>query len=357
MEDIRIVLWGLGAMGSGMGRVLHSKEGVTLVGAADADPQKIGRDLGEVLGLTESLSIDVCEDGDALLTKVSGDVCLICTSSFVADVAPQIITALQAGFNVITIAEEMAYPAARDAQLTVEINRAAREAGKTVLGTGINPGFVLDTLIIALSGACIEVDHIVARRVNDLSPFGPTVMRTQGVGVTPEVFAAGLADGSIVGHVGFPESMGLIARAFGWELDRVEETREPIIASEERMGQHIQVQPGQVAGCNHTAVGYIGNRAVIHLEHPQQIQPLAAGVDTGDFIEIHGTPDIRMAIQPEIPGGLGTIALACNMVPAVLAAPAGLVTMAELPIPRALLGDVREIAARLKDPGDWRDPS
>ncbi len=349
MDDIRVALWGLGAMGSGMARVLSHRKGIRLVGVVDSDPQKVGRSLRDVAGIEDSdltvvASMDEVGEGAA-------DVCIVATSSFVSDVKPQIEVVLELGMDCISIAEEMAYPSMADPKAASEINLLARKANKTVLGTGVNPGFILDTLVIALTGACIEVESIHARRVNDLSPFGPTVMKTQGVGTTPEEFAAGIEDGTIVGHVGFPESMAMIARALGWKLDGIEQDREPIVAAQERTGEHIRVPAGRVAGCNHRARGFIGDRKVITLEHPQQVQPSAADVDTGDFIEIRGEPGISMEIKPEIPGGLGTIAVTVNSIPGVVAASSGLVTMADLPVPRNLAGDAREILKVLRDPG------
>ena len=66
------------------------------------------------------------------------------------------------------------------------------------------------------------------------------------------------------------------------------------------------------------------------------MHPELEDVQTGDFIEIRGTPDVRLAGSPEIPGGEGTVALAVNAIPRVLAAPPGLYSMAELPLPAAL---------------------
>jgi 4-hydroxy-tetrahydrodipicolinate reductase len=171
------------------------------------------------------------------------------------------------------------------------------------------------------------------------------VLRTQGVGLRPDAFAAGLADGSVVGHVGFPESIAMIADALGWGISRVVETREPIVSTVRRETPFVVVEPGDVAGCLHTATGYLGDRAVISLVHPQQVRPELEGVPTGDTIEITGVPDVRLAGTPEIPGGIATTALAVNMIPRVLAAPAGLVTMADLPVPAAIEGDVRTLLA------------
>ncbi len=335
-NNIRVLVWGLGAMGSNMARMIWEKESLELVGAVDIHPDKAGRDAGDVLGLGQSTGITVAHDGHHALSQGCPDVVIIATRSFVHEVVDEMLLAVEQGANVISIAEEMADAWAQHPKMADRIDRAARERKVTVLGTGINPGFVLDLLIVCLSGACVSVESIVARRVNDLSPFGPTVMETQGVGTTPEQFQAGIADGSIVGHVGFPESISLIARALGMQLDRIEQTKEPIISRVTRKTEHVIVEPGWVAGCRHIAVGYRDDKEIIRFEHPQQVLPELEGVDTGDYITIEGTPRIDMAIKPEIPGGLGTTALAVNMVPLVKRAAPGLLTMVDFPVPRAM---------------------
>jgi 4-hydroxy-tetrahydrodipicolinate reductase len=175
--------------------------------------------------------------------------------------------------------------------------------------------------------------------VNDLSPYGPTVMATQGVGTTPEEFRAGLADGSIVGHVGFPESIHMISEAIGLGVDRLEETREPIISRVRRETPHVTIEPGKVAGCAHTGIGYRGETEVVRLLHPQQVHPHLEGQDTGDYIHVHGVPEVHVEIKPEIAGGQSTIAIAVNMIPHVVAASPGLKRMIDLPVPAALMGD------------------
>ncbi len=348
VRSIRVVQVGLGAMGGGITEVMMRRDGLEVVGAVDPSPEYCGKYLSEVLQIDEDVDLQVQADMEEVLSTADADICIVSTFSFLREVKPQITAALQHGCDVITIAEEMAYPQAATESVAGEIHQLALAKNRTVLGTGINPGFVLDALIIALTAACTDIERIKARRVNDLSPFGPTVMRTQGVGTTPEEFAAGLKDGSIVGHVGFPQSMYMVASALGWELDEVTEERRPIIAEQRRTGSNIVVEPGMVAGCNHTARGLVGGEEVLILEHPQQVEPGAAGVDTGDYVDIEGIPGISMAIKPEIPGGIGTIATAVNMIAPVLTASAGLKTMIDLPLPRAVLGDVRETVRQLQ---------
>ena len=342
MSKARVISWGLGAMGQGMARLILSKEGMQLVGAIECDPNKIGKDVGEFLG-QDKAGVVIKSSLKEALEGNEADLLLIATSSFTREVFPQIKEGIEAGLNIITIAEEMAYPEAQEPELAKEINRLATEAGVTVLGTGINPGFVLDTLILSLTGVCLDVQAIKAARINDLSPFGPTVMRTQGVGTTPEEFEAGLKSGDIVGHIGFQESIKMIAKRLGWELDEIIETREPIISNVYRETQYVKVEAGNVAGCRHIAYGKKNGQTVITLEHPQQIHPHLEGVDTGDYIEIIGEPNVKMMIKPEIPGGKGTMACAVNMIPAVIKAAPGLTHMSELPIPAFIAKDLKDL--------------
>lgn len=341
MDEIRVIHWGLGAMGTGIARVVQDKKGLVSVAAIDRAPAKHGRDLGDLLERDRMLAVKVAPSFDAVRHVAAGaDIVLHATASFTSDVVEDMVAAVEAGLNVITTAEEMAFPWAGEPALARRIDEAARANAVTVLGTGINPGFVLDTLIIALTGACERVDSIRAARINDLSPFGPTVLSTQGVGTTPEEFARGLEAGTIVGHVGFPESMAMIARAIGWQLDRIEQEREPIVSRTQRRTAHVEIEPGMVAGCRHVARAYGGGRLLIELEHPQQIHPHLEDVDTGDYVWIEGRPPVNLQIKPELPGGVGTIAMVVNMIPAVVAAAPGLVDMSQLPVPRAMMGDL-----------------
>ncbi len=342
INKIRLIQWGLGNMGSGMAKMALQKEGIEVTGAIDNSVDKVGRDLGEFLGLEQN-GIIISDQPEQVIKDTQPDVVLLATSSFTREVFPFIKTIIRNEANCITIAEEAAYPAAQEPVLAQKIDELAKQNGVTVLGTGINPGFLLDTLIIALTGTCIDVKKIKAVRVNDLSPFGLTVMKTQGVGTTPEEFKKGLEEGTIVGHIGFTESIYLIASAMGLTVDRVEQTKEPIISNVYRETPVVPVEPGMVAGCKHCAKGYVNGEVFIELEHPQQIHPEQEGVETGDYILIEGTPNINLTIKPEIPGGIGTIAMAVNMIPAVINAKPGLTTMKDLPVPASIMGDVRRL--------------
>ena len=329
---IKVAVWGTGMMGQGLlGYILDRPNDVELVGAIVTNPAKEGKPVGELLGRT----CDVCmtTDAAAVLAKQPDVVC-ICTQSNLDEIAEQVETVVRAGSNVLCIAEKLAYPWASDPDWAERFEELAMEHDVSILGTGINPGFILDALIVAWTSICLRIDRIEAQRVNDLSPFGPTVMASQGVGTTVAEFERGVADGTIVGHIGFPESIHLIADAIGWEIDEIVETREPIVTSVPRETAHVKVAPGDVCGCRHIGRGYSKGELKIELVHPQQIHPGLEGTETGDYIRIIGDPEVHMANQPEIPGGKGTYASTGNYIPIIVDAPAGILTVTDLPIPR-----------------------
>lgn len=339
MNPIRVLQWGLGAMGSGMAKLMLEKNGLKIVAAVDSRPDYVGKDLGEVLKVGKTLGVKVTNKPEEVLKKENVDIVVIATTSWLKEQIPDLRKIVSAGINCISIAEEMADAYAQNPELARELDDLAKKHEVTVLGTGVNPGFVLDLIVVALSGGNHTVERIEASRVNDLSPYGPTVMQTQGVGTTPEAFKAGIADGSIVGHVGFPESIHMISDALGLGVDRIVQSREPIISKVFRETPHVKVQPGMVAGCSHIGIGYRGDKEVIKLVHPQQILPELENENTGDYINIYGKPEIHMSIKPEIAGGIATEGLAVNMIPHVVAATPGLKRMIDMPVPAALMGE------------------
>ncbi|MCT4507546.1 MAG: 2,4-diaminopentanoate dehydrogenase [Tepidibacter sp.] len=351
MENIRVGIWGFGAMGSGMASMLLKKEGVEIVAVCDKHEDRIGKDVYEVLGVDrkDKKEIIIKSNEEEAFTEKCADVVLLATDSFTKGAFDKIKFVIERKMNVISTAEEMAYPDAQEPELAKKIDKIAKENHVSVLGTGINPGFVLDLLILALTGTCESVDYIKASRVNDLSPFGHAVMVEQGVGVTPEDFEKGVKDGSIAGHVGFPESIKMITDGIGWDLEKVDQTRQSIVSNVYRQSKYAEVEAGNVAGCKQCGYGYVDGDIKVEMEHPQQILPHLEGVDTGDYVQIKGVPDISLQIKPEIPGGIGTIAMCVNSIPHVINARPGLKTMLDIPVPRAIMGDMRKMIETKKE--------
>jgi len=343
MRNVRVVIWGFGAMGSGMARLILQKKGIEITGVCDHNASRAGKDMYAYLGIDPEgrPPLIMLADPALVITERCCDVLILATDSFTKSAFERIRFCLEKKINAISIAEELSYPQAQNPEMAAELDRIAIENGVTLLGTGINPGFILDTLILALTGTCERVDSIYARRVNDLSPFGRAVMREQGVGITPDEYQKRMSEGSLAGHIGFPESIRMITDGIGLKLDKVEQSKDPIISTTHRETPYVTVEPGNLAGLRQRGFGYVDGKVFVEMDHPQQVLPHLEGVKTGDTIEIKGVPDIHIQTSPEIPGGIGTISMAVNMIPHVINAEPGLKTMLDLPVPRALMGDVR----------------
>lgn len=339
MKEVKVIIWGLGAMGSGMADMLLKKKGVEIVGAVGRG-EKIGKSMYDFLetprGDRPDVIISAAED---VIKEKCADVVLCCTDSYTKTAFDRLRFCLEKKINVVSSAEEMAYPQAQSPELAAELDRIAKENGVSIIGTGINPGLIMDLLVITMTGCCESVDHIISRRVNSLSPFGPVVMEEQGIGVTPEEFRTK----HLSGHVGFPESVNMIADAIGWKIDKIEQSMDPIMTDVDRKSKYGFAKAGNVAGVAMKANGYVDGKIKIEMDHPQQIEPEQVGVQTGDYVIIKGVPNINLANTPEVPGGIGTIAMCVNMIPNIINARPGLHTMITLPVPRAIMGDMRDL--------------
>ncbi|HEY65373.1 MAG TPA: dihydrodipicolinate reductase [Caldilineae bacterium] len=324
-DPIRVVQYGLGPIGSAIARHVVERRGLTLVGAVDIDPQKVGRDAGEVIGLERPLGFPIRARLSEVLAETSADVAVHSTSSYFKLFKPQITEILEAGLDVVSTAEELSFPWIAHPTEAEEIDAVARRCGKTVLGTGVNPGFLMDTLPITLTAICQSVDHIAVTRVVDASKRrGPFQLKI-GAGMTPEAFQEKMATGRM-GHVGLRESMDHIADTLGRRLVHYEEHMEPVLAEHPIYTPYVEVKPGQVRGLKQIGRGYTESGEFIVLTF---IAALEAG-DEQDIILIEGKPDLEVVLRGTN-GDLATVAMAVNVIPRVVTAPPGLVTMRDLP--------------------------
>jgi len=343
MKNVKVIIWGLGAMGGGMADMLLKKKGIDIVGVAGRGA-KIGKSMYDYIkterGDRPDVIIGAPED---VIKKGVADVVLCCTDSFTKTAFDRLKLCLEQGINVISSAEEMAYPMAQEPELANQLDEIAKANGVSIIGTGINPGLIMDLLVVTMTGCCEEVEHIVSRRVNSLSPFGPAVMVEQGIGITKEEFEDGVKTGHLSGHVGFMESIHMIGDAIGWPIEKVTTSMEPIMTDVDRKSPYGFAKAGNVAGVAMKGNGYVDGELKIEMDHPQQIEPEQVGINTGDYVIIKGTPDINMVNSPEVPGGIGTIAMCVNMIPHIINARPGLHTMIDLPVPRVMMGDIRDL--------------
>ncbi|MFA7075091.1 MAG: 2,4-diaminopentanoate dehydrogenase [Candidatus Izemoplasmatales bacterium] len=344
-ENIKVAIWGFGAMGSGMARMILSKSGFDIVGVCDMYKEIVGKSIFDILKMNNPFNHDVfiSNNIDEILENNKVDVVILATDSYTASAFPKIKKIIEYGVNVVSTAEEMSYPKANQPELAKEIDYLAKKNNVTVLGTGVNPGMMMDLLAICISGVTEDIKGFEISRINSLSPFGKTVMEEQGVGLSLKDFEDKLSKNEIAGHVGFKESAYMIAEAMGLEVIKFNQSMKPIITDFDRKSPHGFAKAGDVCGVEMSAEAILDNNIKIKLYHPQQIEPEMAGVSTGDYIKILGKPEINLSNVPEVEGGIGTIAICVNMIPHVINSKAGLVTMIDLPVPRAIMGDVRNL--------------
>jgi len=334
---IKVVIIGFGVMGKKTTEELALNQNIEILAVVDKKKELKNTYTNDYL--ESNLEIPIKNSIEDVEWE-NVDIAIIMSDSFISKIEPLLIKLANKRINILTIAEEMAYPEISNKDITNKVDSIAKKNNISILGTGINPGFIFDYLIIILSNVCLEVNEIVACRINDLSEFGDTVLNSQGIGLSENEFQKGVKDGKVVGHVGFKQSIHLISNAFNWELIDFKEQIEPILASKDICAGKFSFRKNTVIGCNHQAYATFKNNKKIVLEHPQQICVEDNPV-TKDEIIFKGVPDIKLKIEPEIPGGIGTVAMIINMIPLILEAKPGLITLLDLPRTPAIFNKIR----------------
>jgi len=339
MKKIKAALFGVGVIGAMVARFLLEKEGIDIVCAIDVDKGKVGKDLGEVLGLGKRLGMKVSNDVAAEFSRAKPDIAVHTTSSFLKDTYTQIASIVKQGVNVVSTCEELSYPHATEPELAEKLGKLAKKHDVTVLGTGINPGFLMDTLVVALTAPCQKIGKIEVTRIMNAATRRLPFQKKIGAGLTAEEFRQKIDKKQITGHVGLEQSIAMIASALAWKLDKITvEPVEPVIARKPVESKDIEVKAGNAAGLRQKAKGVMKGKEAIVLDFRAYI----GAEEEYDSVIITGVPNIKQKIQPCVHGDIGTIAMVANMIPKVINAPAGLVTMKDLPVPSAAVENIRK---------------
>lgn len=326
-----VAILGLGPIGVGIARALRQRSGVTIVAAIDLNPRLAGRALGDV--------IDGDDEGPTIATTAAGaldghsaGVIVHATASKLEEVAPQVAELVSSGWSILSTCEELSYAYGVDRRLASWLDHTARDHGVSVVGAGVNPGFVMDLLPLILTGACLSVDQVSITRIVDTNTRRPQLQAKVGVTLTAEEFARQAAAGRL-GHVGLKQSASLIAKRLGWQRLEYTERLVPVIAEHEFETPIGKVAPGGVLGQRQLAVLRQGDRDRVSLS-----LDMYAGAAAEDRVEIHGEPSLTQVIVGGLNGDIATIALISNLVPVVAGAAPGLWTVADL-LPLACVCD------------------
>ena len=323
-KPVRIAILGLGDIGRLVARCAL-KRGYSVVGGVDIDPAKIGADIGELAG-TGRLGKIVYDSLEELLKKEDIDVLIQSTTSYLDQAYRQFRSAVENGVSIISTCETLVYPYYRYPELAAEIDRAARHSGATVLGAGINPGYLLDVLPVFMTAPCLSVESIVAVRQLDAAKRRSPFRKKVGVGMRMEEYSEKLRRGEYTGHVGMAESALLIAKALRIRVDRIEEDQAPVAADKVVESAGITVRPGEVRGVESRCVIRTAGRETVRLEFRALV-----GAEEYEEVMIRGEPSLTWR-SSGTPGDLGTVSVILNVAPLVLRAGPGLVTIDELPL-------------------------
>ncbi|HTS16097.1 MAG TPA: dihydrodipicolinate reductase [Verrucomicrobiae bacterium] len=331
-KPIRVIQYGLGAIGRFTAGLMLQRPGLELVGAIDRDPKVAGKDLGAVLGLKRKLGIAVSDKPVVLFAQTQADAVVHCTTSSFVDAYEQITEIVRAGLHCVTSCEEALFPYYRHKLLADKLDDLCVQRSVAVVGTGVNPGLVMDTLALTLTLASQRVDAVRVLRVVDAGTRREALQRKVGATMTKAQFDD-LNRQHKIGHVGLAESLLFVADGLGWPLDEVKDTVAPMISKKTIKTKFLTVKKGAVAGVHQFARGIRGGKEVLTLE----LQMYVGAPKPRDVIEIDGEPPLRLVLEGGVPGDLATPAILANTLPRLVECPPGLHTMRTLGLPRMSL--------------------
>jgi hypothetical protein len=326
-KKIRAIQYGVGPIGASIARLMREKQAIEICGAIDTDPAKVGRDLGEVVGATDApWGVKIAGEAKEVLEQAA-DVVIHSTSSSLLKVMDQLLACLEAESCIVSTCEELSYPYRTHPELAARLDAAAKDWGVALVGTGVNPGFVMDKLVVTLAAVSQRIEHAKALRIVDASKRRLPLQKKIGAGMTVDEFRTKVAAG-VIKHVGLPESVAMVADSLNLPVDEITETIEPMVATERVQTEYLTVETGQAAGVHQIARGTSGGKELVYLE----LQMYVGAKSPADTVELKGHPNISLVIPGGSQGDIATASVVVNSIPVILDAPAGLRTSRDLPI-------------------------
>jgi hypothetical protein len=323
-KSLKVVQVGLGPIGLSLIECARA-QGHEIVGAVDADPGKVGRDIRDFLGDgAGSVKIvphirDVAEQANVVLHA---------TGSRLGNVAEQIRACVEQHLNIVSTCEELFYPWRQEPDLAEQLHIAAKNAGVTVVGTGVNPGFAMDVLPLVATIPCWSVRAVRVKRTVDALTRRQPLQKKVGIGLSPGEFEARARTGEI-GHVGLADSAWMICDRLGLQGRAIKEEIHPVIATSAFERGDLVVRPGNVLGLHQTATVESSAGDVVRLE----LEMFGGAENPQDDIAIEGDPPVRIFAPNGLPGDASTAGVVVNTARRAIEAQPGLLSVADLPLP------------------------
>jgi 4-hydroxy-tetrahydrodipicolinate reductase len=326
---IKVAQFGLGPIGLETLKLAATKPWAEIVGGVDIDPAKIGQDLGELTGMKALLGRRVYGSLEELVARATPDLIFHTAVSKFKDAFPQIEPMACRSISVVSSCEELLFPQLREPKLAARLRQICRRHGSRVLGTGVNPGFVMDILPVCLTGVSREVRAVHVQRVVNASTRRGPLQRKIGSGWPPAKFRRLFKEGK-AGHAGLKESLALIAHCLGWKVKNLVETGDAVVADHDIRTAHLEVKKGQTCGLHQRAEGTVDGKVRLTLDLKMYLD----AENPHDAVHIEGEPPLDVVINGGVAGDQATVAALVNAAPALLHAPPGLLLMTDLPVPR-----------------------
>lgn len=328
---LRVLHLGLGPLGRMIAEQLHRSGIGVVAGAIDPAAAMRGKRLSDVMGDYGSANPTIAGSIDEIGVNAAFDVAIVTTASDLPACAPTFRQLLDRGMAIVSTCEELLFPWLRYRELATELDSLSRRSGGRLLGTGVNPGFLMDTLPVVATGVCTDVRGLLIERVQDATTRRVPFQRKIGAGLSPTEFARRSAEGSLR-HVGLGESLHFVAHYLGLRFDAWTESIEPVLTGVPLPCAMGIIQPGSAAGVHQTARGMLAGRDVVRLEFIAAIgQP-----DPHDRIRVDADPPIDLILRGGVHGDRATTNIVINSLPCIMEATPGLHTMATIRPVRAI---------------------
>jgi len=326
---IRIAQFGLGPIGLETLKLAATKPWAEIVGGIEIEPAKIGQDLSVLTGVKSLRGRRVWASLEELVARGQPDIIFHTAVSRFKDAFVQIEPMARRGISVVSSSEELLFPRLREPKLAGKLDKLCRKTGARIVGTGVNPGFVMDVLAICLTGVSWAVRAIHIQRVVNASTRRAPLQKKIGSGLSPAEFRRLFQQGR-AGHAGLKESLALVAHCLGWSPENIVETGDAVVADHHIRTQYLEVKKGQTCGLHQRAEATLNGRVCLTLDLKMYLD----AKNPHDAVQIEGEPPLNVVIQGGVAGDPATVAALVNTAPRLLQAPPGLLLMTDLPVPR-----------------------
>lgn len=320
---VRVVLVGFGRANQAVLELALTRPWLDVVGIVVRSPGRDGEPAADRVPAAPA-ELSCSTDLAGTLRRTRPDLAIVATATHLSDVYPVLSVVAESGTPMICTAEDLAHIRREDPPPAADIIDLAERHRVAIVASGANPGFVLDVWPLTLAGLAWDVEHLRARRIVDVSVFGPRVRRSLGIDLTPDDFRVGIADGSVVGHAGFPESLRIMAEAMGRPLERTTVVSEPLVAAApSTLSDGTVIEAGKTVGADQRATGWYAGGRWLEIAMTLHVDPVSAGLVPTDEVEITGQHPLRVRVEPGFRALSSTAAILVNGIPQALAAPAG----------------------------------